>query len=120
MKNFRNILVAFGYDAMSVTRLKEWYRFKDGCTSVCEPRSGRPSTSRFDQVIAKVNAVVLTDRRVTIREIAEELDISTLSAHSILTKYLAIKKETAKFLALDSNRFGETPDTCHSPGSFLP
>jgi hypothetical protein len=39
------------------------------------------------------------DRRVTIREIAEEVDISTFTAHSILTEDLAMKRVAAKFVA---------------------
>ena len=86
------IQTAFGDDAMGVIQIKEFYnRFKDGRISVDnEPRSGRPSTSRNDQVITKVDAVVMRDRRMTIREIAEEVDISTFSTHSILTEDLAI------------------------------
>ena len=85
---------------MGITQIKEWYnRFKDGRTSVeSEPRSGRPSTCRNDQVIAKVNAVVMRDRRVTIRELVEEVGISTFSAHSIVTEDLAMNRVAAKFM----------------------
>nr|XP_050038879.1 uncharacterized protein LOC126536027 [Dermacentor andersoni] len=94
------IQTAFGDDAMSSTQNKEWYnRCKDGHTSVeSKPRPGRPSTCRNDQGIAKVNAVVMQDRRVTMREIAEEVGISTFSAHSIMTKNLAMKRVAAKFV----------------------
>ena len=66
VETIRKIQTAFGDDAMGITQIKEWYnRFKDGRISVeSEPRSGRPSTCRNDQVIAKVNAVVM--RRVTL------------------------------------------------------
>lgn len=54
---------AFRDDAMSTSRIKEWYnRFKDGRTSVdSEPRSGRPSTSRNDNVVEQVRTLVLQD-----------------------------------------------------------
>ena len=45
-----------------------------------EPCSGWHSTSLNDQVIAKVNAMVMQDRRVTIQEIAKEVNISNFSA----------------------------------------
>lgn len=69
VETIRKIQMAFGDDAMSSTHIKEWYnRFKDGRTSVeSEPRSGRPSTCRNGQIIAEVNAVVMGNRRVTIR-----------------------------------------------------
>ncbi|CAN8010843.1 unnamed protein product [Ixodes pacificus] len=93
VETIRKIQTAFGDDAMSSTQIKEWYnRFKDGRTSVeSEPRSGRPSTCRNDQVIAEVNAVVMRDRRVTIREVAEKVGIGTFSAHFIMTGDLASK-----------------------------
>ncbi|XP_072140447.1 protein GVQW3-like [Dermacentor andersoni] len=98
--SIRKIQTAFGDDAMSSTQIKEWCnRFKDGRTSVeSEPRSVRPSTCRTDQVIAEVNAVVMRDHRVIIRQIAEEVGISTFSAHSIMTKDLAITRAVAKFV----------------------
>jgi hypothetical protein len=40
----------------------------------------------------------MRDRRVTIREIAEEVGISTFSAHSIMTEDLAMKRVPAKFV----------------------
>jgi histone-lysine N-methyltransferase SETMAR len=100
VETIRKIHTVFGDDAMGITQIKEWYnRFKDGRTSVeSEPRPGRPSTCRNDQVIAKVNAVVMRDRRLTIREIAEEVGLSTFSAHSIVTEDLAMKRVSAKFV----------------------
>ena len=78
---------------MGITQIKEWYnRFKGGRTSVeSEPPSDRQSTCRNEQVIAKVNAEVMRDRLLTIRDIAEEVGLSTLSAHSIVTEDLAMK-----------------------------
>ena len=94
------IQMAFGNNAMGIRQIKEWYnRFKDGRTLVdSELRSGQPSTSRNDEVIAKVNSVVMRDHHVTIREIAEEVDISTFSVHSILTEDLATKRVAVKFM----------------------
>ena len=63
-----------------------------------EPPSGRPLTYRNDKVIAKVNAVVMRNLRLTIREIAEDVGLSTFSAHSIVTEDLAMKRVSAKFV----------------------
>jgi len=67
-ETIRKIQQAFGDDAMSITRIKEWYnRFKDGATSVdSEPRHGRPSTSRNDNVIKEVRTLVMQDRHITV------------------------------------------------------
>ena len=40
-----------------------------------EARSGRPSTSRNEEVIEKVRQIVMEDRRLTLREIVEEQSI---------------------------------------------
>ncbi|XP_070388768.1 protein GVQW3-like [Dermacentor albipictus] len=100
VETIRKIQTAFGDDAMSSTQIKEWYnRFKDGRTSVeSEPRSGRPSTCRNDEVIAEVNTVVMRDHRDIIQDIAEDVDNSNFSAHSIMTKDLAMKRVAAKFV----------------------
>jgi transposase len=85
---------------MGITQIKEWYnRFKDGRTSVeSDAGSGRPSTSRNDELIDQVRALVMQDRRVTIRELAEEVGISTGSAHSILTDDLAMWRVSTNFV----------------------
>ena len=60
-------------DAKGITQIKEWYnRFKDSCTLVdSESCSGQPSTSRNDQIIAKVNVVMIRKHHGTIREVVE-------------------------------------------------
>ncbi|UYV62033.1 hypothetical protein LAZ67_1007556 [Cordylochernes scorpioides] len=70
VKAFRNIQMYFSDDVMGVTQIKGWYnRFKDGHTSVDSGlRSDRPSTSRNDHVIAKVNSVGMWDRRLLMAE----------------------------------------------------
>ncbi|XP_040357135.2 protein GVQW3-like [Ixodes scapularis] len=100
VKTIPKVQTAFGDDAMSSRQIKVWYnRFKDSRTSAeSQPRSGRPSTCRNDLFIAEVNAVRMRDRRVTIREIAEDVGISSFSAHSIMIEGLAMKRVAAKFV----------------------
>ena len=95
-----NIQRVFGDDATCITQIKEWYnRLRDGRTSVeSDARSGRPSTSRNDKLINQVRALVMQDRRVTVRVLAEEVGISTGSVHSILTDDLAMRRVSAKFV----------------------
>lgn len=100
METIRKIQQAFGDDAMSNSRIKEWYnRFKDGRTSVdSEPRSGRPSTSRNETVIEQVRTLVMEDRRITVRELANEIGVSIGSVHSIFTEDLGMRRVSAKFV----------------------
>jgi len=92
METIRKIQQAFGEDAMSITQIKEWYnRFKDGSTSVnSEPRHGRPSTSRNDNVINQVHTLLTQDRRITVRELADEVGVNIGSVHTILTADLGV------------------------------
>jgi transposase len=91
---------AFGDDAMGATQIKVWFnRFKDGRTLAdSDQRSRRPSTSQNANVIESVHALILEDCRLTVREIADEVRISTGSAHSILTEDLHMCRVVAKFL----------------------
>ena len=100
VETIRKIQQAFGDDAMSNSRIKEWYnRFKDGRTSVdSEPRSGRPSTSRNENVIEQVWTLVMEDHRMTVRELAKEIGIRLGSVHSILSEDLGMRRVSAKFI----------------------
>ncbi|PNF38932.1 hypothetical protein B7P43_G07456 [Cryptotermes secundus] len=79
---------------------KERYNcFKDGRTSVdSEPRSRRPSTSRNENVIEQVQTLVMEGRRITVRELANEIGVSTGSVHSSLTEDLGMRRVSAKFV----------------------
>jgi len=94
VETIRNIQQAFGYDAMSITCIKEWHnRFKDGSTSVeSEPRHGKPSTSRNDNILNQVRNLLMQDRRITVRELADEVGVSFGSVHTILTADLGLRR----------------------------
>ena len=100
METTGTIQQVFGDDAMDITQIKEWYnRFKDGRMSVeSDARSGRPSTSRDDELINQVRTLVTQDCPVTVRELVEEVRISTGSVYSILTYDLALRRVSAKFM----------------------
>jgi len=53
---------------MGHTQVFDWFRrFKEGRTSTeSDPRSGRPSTSRNEEMIAKVRTIIHNNRRVTV------------------------------------------------------
>ncbi|GFX02738.1 protein GVQW3 [Trichonephila clavipes] len=91
---------AFEEEAMSLARVFEWFRrFMEGRQSVNrDSRSGRPSTSRNEDKIAQVKAVVRSDRRLTVREIAQECHISVGSCDETLRKDLNMRRVSAKFV----------------------
>ena len=75
---------------MSEAQIKLWYRrFKDGRESVeRDRRSGRPSTSRTPENVESVLAAINENRRLTVRELEEDLGISRTIVSQILTEDL--------------------------------
>ncbi|GFW47180.1 protein GVQW3 [Trichonephila clavipes] len=94
-ETYEMMKTAFGDEAMRRARFIEWFwRFKEGRQSV----TGRPSTSHNEDKIAKVKAVVRSDRRLTVREIAKECPLSIGSCDEILRKNLNMRRVSAKFV----------------------
>ena len=56
------------------------------------PRSGRPIEAAASEIIDKVYDIVLTDRRVKVRELVEAIGISHSTVISILHEQLSMKK----------------------------
>ncbi|UYV81526.1 K02A2.6-like [Cordylochernes scorpioides] len=79
---------------MSRRRVFEWYkRFKEGREeSADNERSGRPSTSTTPGYKNKVLKLVREDRRITVREFAEEAGISFGSTQSIMKDNLGVRR----------------------------
>ena len=91
---------AYGEDCLSRTQCHEWYqRFKSGRTSIeDDPKSGRPSTTKDDDNVEKILAVILQNRRLTVRDNAEEVRICKISCHLILTDKWKMRRVAAKFV----------------------
>ena len=79
---------AYGESAMSKTRVYECYkRFQDGREDVEDgERPGRPRTSTIDENVEKGKEMVMNDRRITIREVADDVGVSIGSCHEICGK----------------------------------
>ncbi|XP_025153781.1 putative uncharacterized protein FLJ37770 [Harpegnathos saltator] len=91
----------FGDDITSQSRVYEWYKlFQEGREDIeDDARSGRPSASTSDENVKKVKEIVLANRRITIREVAEEIGISYGSCEAIFTNVSNIKRFIQQFLA---------------------
>ncbi|UYV84605.1 hypothetical protein LAZ67_X002792 [Cordylochernes scorpioides] len=63
-----------------------------------EERARRPSTSTTDEKINEVEKIILANRRITVREVAEDLNISIGSCHSIFINDLGMRRVAAKFV----------------------
>ena len=90
----------YGDSSMSRTRVFEWHkRFVEGRKDVeDDPKSGRPCTSTTDTNIKKVWQLVRSDRRLTIRVIANEVGMDKETVRTILVDTLGMRKECAKMV----------------------
>ena len=71
------LVQVYGDNAMKKAAVyKLVQRFSEGRESVTdEGRSGRPATSRTERNIAKVRQIVRENRRLTVRNIAQQVNI---------------------------------------------
>ena len=95
----------FGNDTLTRSNVFRWHeRFRSGHESVeDDERSGRPSTAETDENINKINGWITVSRKLTIREIAEELNIAYGSAQDILVNDLGLRRVAAKLVPEDLN-----------------
>lgn len=93
----------------SMTTVRFWFdEFKRGRQSVLdEDRPGRPKDVKTQENIKKVGDMVLADRRLKVREIAETMRMSTGTVIEFLHNELSMKKLSARWvprLLTDENR----------------
>jgi len=94
------LVQVYGNNAMKKRAVYKWMkRFSEGRESVTdEERSGRPATSRTEENIAKVRQIVCENRRLTVRSIAEQMDIDKETVRKILTEDLDMREVCAKLV----------------------
>ncbi|UYV69219.1 hypothetical protein LAZ67_6002863 [Cordylochernes scorpioides] len=94
------ITEAYKEDALSRAQVFRWFNeFKNGRESVEDmERSGRPSTSRADETVAKVKELLDSDRRLSLKMIADEVSVNKFTVHQIVTQDLMMRKVCAKWV----------------------
>jgi hypothetical protein len=75
----------------NVLKMEERQRMTD-------ERSGRPSTWRSEPLIVQVKNIIRGNRRMTVREAAEEVGIYIGSCHTIFTEDLGMHRVSVKFV----------------------
>ena len=91
------LIVAFVESTMSRTELQ--LRYKEGREVVNDdPRPGRSNTSTIDENIEAVKKMILDNRRVSIREVADDVGISFGSCQANFTDVLGMKPAAAKIV----------------------
>lgn len=92
---------AYGDEVMSRARVFNWHkRFKEGREDIRDDaRSGRPVTHRTDENIKKVKDLVCSNRQLTVRMMAEELNLDKETVRLILKENLNMRKVSAKVIS---------------------
>ena len=95
----------FGNDTLTRSNIfRSHERFRRGRESVeDDERSGRPSTAKTNEKINKIKGWITLSRKLTIREIAEGLNIAYGSAQNILVNDLGLRRVAAKLVPKDLN-----------------
>ena len=90
-----------------------WYnRFKEGREYVNDDaRPGHPNTSTTDEKIEAVKKIILNNRRITIREVADNVGIPFGSCQAIFTDVLGMKRTATEIVPkLHRRRLGNIDD----------
>lgn len=97
---FGRLKAQFGEECLSKTRVYSWAKeFREGRDRVeNQPHSRRPRTSVTSENVEKVEQLILDNRRITIREISEEVAISVGSVEEIVRKELQFSKVSARWV----------------------
>ena len=91
---------AYGKDALSKAQVFRWHKaFSEGREDVNDEQCiGRPSTFHTSNNVAKLKAVLDSDRRLSVRSIADQVGLPKSIAHEIVTTELQIQKVCAKLV----------------------
>ena len=89
-----------GGHATSYATVKNWVaQFKRGYFSTCDaPRPARPKTVTTPEIIDQIHELILEDRRVSAKSIAQQLGMSPERVGSIIHEDLDMRKLSVKWV----------------------
>lgn len=90
----------YGSKCMNSRNVYKWMeRFNTGHETVVDrKRSGRPVTASTPSTVSRVESLVMSDRRLTVEDIATQLSISIGTAHKILKQDLLLTKVSCRWV----------------------
>ena len=94
------LVTVCGHEALSYSTVRRWVNcFRKGRTSVEDaPRPGAPKLAINEEKIAKVETFIEWSPYSSVEEVATYADISTGSAHTILTTELLLRKVNVRWV----------------------
>ena len=120
-KEIHAILTAtLGEHAPSYATVENWMaEFKCGDFSTCNvPRPGRPITVTTPEIIDQIHELILEDRWISTKSVAEELGISHEQVGSIIREDLDMRKLSVKWVPKRLNADQKRP-RCQSSEQLL-
>ena len=93
-------------------------QFKPGDFSTCDaPRPGQPKTVTTPEIIDQIQELILEDRRISAKLIAEQLGISSERVASTIHEDLDMRKFSAKWIPKSPN--ADERQRCQSSEQLL-
>jgi len=94
------LMEILGEHAPLYATVKNWVvQFKRGEFSTCDaPRPGRPKTVNTPEIIDQIHELILEERRISAKSIAEQLGISRERVGSIIHEDLDTRKLSVKWV----------------------
>jgi histone-lysine N-methyltransferase SETMAR len=112
-----------GKHAPSYATVKNWVvQFKRGDFSTCDaPRPGRPKTVTTPEIIDQINELILEDRRISAKTIAEQLGISRERGGPNMHEDLYMRKLSAKWVpkCLNADQKRQRSQSCEKHLEFF-
>lgn len=95
----------YGKEAPQYSTVAKWSaEFKRGRSSLDDdPRSGRPSEAITEDTIARIQGLIMSDRRIKVDEIASECGISHGSVCTVIHEHLHMSKVSARWVPRNLN-----------------
>ena len=90
----------FGDQSLSCAQVFQWHaRFKTGRISVDDDEhTGRSTSCTTPETVAQIQELIRQDQRLTIRNIAEEVEVGYGTCQRVLTEELGMHCVAAKFV----------------------
>lgn len=106
-ETLRMLQKAFGSQCLSKKTAYKWYKkFQEGRESVEKNVvSNRLKTSTDEQHVKEIKDLVLKNRRLTVRDLADAVSISKGSANTIVTDVLSLKRVKSRLVPKTLNFF---------------